>query len=73
MRYCVYRYPVAAIVNSALKFFQGRAERRFGAGDNCAGVQGDRAQIILLWALLLAVRRCLDGLHAVIGCPAAQW
>ena len=29
---------------------------RFGAGDNCAGVPGYRAQIILLWALLLAAR-----------------
>jgi hypothetical protein len=52
---------------NALSLAQAITERRFGAGDNCAGVQGDRAQIILLWALLLAVRRCLDGLPAVIG------
>jgi len=29
-------------------------------------------QIILLCALLLAARSRLDGLPAVIGCPAAQ-
>jgi hypothetical protein len=34
--------------------------------------KGDRAQIILLWALL-AARRSSGRLPAVIGCPAAQW
>jgi hypothetical protein len=37
------------------------------------GVQGDRAQIILLWALLLAARRSSGRLPAVIGCPAPRW
>src|SRR5205814_1834249 len=30
---------------------------RIGAGGDCVGVQGDRAQIILLWALFLAARK----------------
>jgi hypothetical protein len=36
------------------------------------GVQGDRAQIILLWALLLAARRSSGRLPAVIGLPCGS-
>jgi hypothetical protein len=47
-------------------------DRRIGVGDNCVGLPGDRAQIILL-GRCWRQERGLGGLPAVIGCPAAQW
>lgn len=48
-------------------------DRRFGVGDNCAGLPGDRAQIILLGRRCWRQEGGLGGLPAVVGCPAAQW
>jgi hypothetical protein len=61
------------IAHSIFYRYCGKSDRRIGAAGKRVGYAGRGAQIIQLWALLLAAGSRLDGMPAVIGCPAAQW